>query len=433
MTGSDLTPSQRNFIETFVLGRRDDDAPDAENPERALGKAMEFLVFQARFFSDGEVTLEDVLESGPARRICPWAGDLDGPARDRLTADYIVARKGIARLETQVQGMIRQTPGARLDIEAALDGWAAQPQQAAAWFMTFLAQTMPAPPARETDPVGLMGSVHRLLARAPLADVDATQLADVVAINPGTDAAGRKVLKVVAPLSVLDADSRHALYGTDNLDVNVMEDIVGTGGIGKIVARRHDDRSMEVEITGEILPGRQEQRTGMESAGFFSYDDLEDQGKLRQTIDGDPNKRWERLHLWGPGFGDEAAAGIYLGPRAINQDDQNRGIEKLIRHLGKLVLPLRDHGYRLFCTAHVQTWPEPSPNGFLVERVFRRVEYEISLITPGGVHKALAGLEMITDPADYNDGARLDTTVWGGGRDWDDLFTAVPDTLPVQG
>ena len=178
MSTSDLTPLQRSFVQDFILGRIGDASLEGDAPEAALGQAMQFLAFQARFATGGDATLDDVLESGKARAICAWANDLDGPAREGLMVNYIAARKAIGPAESQVQGILRQNPGARLDIEAALDVWEAMPRQPVNWFMAFLAQTLPAPSATETDPDGLAGSVQRLLARAPLADVDATQIAE---------------------------------------------------------------------------------------------------------------------------------------------------------------------------------------------------------------------------------------------------------------
>lgn len=42
---------------------------------------------------------------------------------------------------------------------------------------------------------------------------------------------------------------------------------------------------------------------------------------------------YERAHLWGPGFGDEARDGIMLAPREVNQIWQNQGVEKYLREL----------------------------------------------------------------------------------------------------
>lgn len=44
---------------------------------------------------------------------------------------------------------------------------------------------------------------------------------------------------------------------------------------------------------------------------------------------------WERAHSQGPGTGVESAEGIVYAPREVNQEDQNRGVEKFIRELFK--------------------------------------------------------------------------------------------------
>jgi len=47
---------------------------------------------------------------------------------------------------------------------------------------------------------------------------------------------------------------------------------------------------------------------------------------------GVPN--YEAAHLWGPGFGDEAAAGMMLAPPEVNQVWQSQGAERFLRELG---------------------------------------------------------------------------------------------------
>ena len=45
------------------------------------------------------------------------------------------------------------------------------------------------------------------------------------------------------------------------------------------------------------------------------------------------SKNYEAAHLWGPGFGDEAAAGMMWAPTDVNQMMQNRFAEKFARQL----------------------------------------------------------------------------------------------------
>jgi hypothetical protein len=71
---------------------------------------------------------------------------------------------------------------------------------------------------------------------------------------------------------------------------------------------------------------------------------------------------WEWAHLWGPGFGDEAAAGIMLAPRGVNQIAQNRGIEGYMRELGKRARAARGD-VRVKATA--TSWGNPTPRGWV--------------------------------------------------------------------
>jgi len=50
--------------------------------------------------------------------------------------------------------------------------------------------------------------------------------------------------------------------------------------------------------------------------------------------------RYEIAHLWGPGFGDEASAGLMFAPTDFNQFWQNQRMEDFLRHL-------RDEGIRV--------------------------------------------------------------------------------------
>src|SRR5262249_30786024 len=42
---------------------------------------------------------------------------------------------------------------------------------------------------------------------------------------------------------------------------------------------------------------------------------------------------WQAAHLWGPGFGDEAAEGMLLAPPEVNLVWQNANVERLLRRL----------------------------------------------------------------------------------------------------
>ena len=61
--------------------------------------------------------------------------------------------------------------------------------------------------------------------------------------------------------------------------------------------------------------------------------------KLKPKELGLKGSKWERAHVWGPGFGDEGAAGIWLAPEIVNQGLQNHILEGFARKLRKKVKP----------------------------------------------------------------------------------------------
>ncbi|WP_251096588.1 DUF4157 domain-containing protein [Streptomyces sp. Caat 7-52] len=182
----------------------------------------------------------------------------------------------------------------------------------------------------------------------------------------------------IAPESVLDEATRRLLPEYDWR-------IASTGGIRSIRASLNPKRARVVTIEGVLKPSlaRSASRAGPDqlvapnfnaTAKLFSGRDL---GLARP-------EEWQLLHLWGPGFGDEAAAGIMLGPRAVNQEWQNRGVEQFIRDL-------RDQASRQAGQVRVRAtavaWERPTPTTRYrsAEGVdfLKEARYEITLELPG--------------------------------------------------
>lgn len=120
----------------------------------------------------------------------------------------------------------------------------------------------------------------------------------------------------IAPESVLDEATRRLLP-------EYAWRIASTGGIRSIRASLNPKRARVVTIEGVLKPSlaRSASRAGPDqlvapnfnaTAKLFSGRDL---GLAR------PEER-QLLQLWGPGFGDEAAAGIMLGPRAVTRNGE---------------------------------------------------------------------------------------------------------------
>jgi hypothetical protein len=96
----------------------------------------------------------------------------------------------------------------------------------------------------------------------------------------------------------------------------------GTGGIRRIEAGSLPGGAQEVRLTGLILAPLPRDDLAVtpnfNTAGLPTGRDV-----------GLPD--YELGHLWGPGFGDEALAGMWLVPRVVNQAVQNQFIEGTLR------------------------------------------------------------------------------------------------------
>jgi len=91
---------------------------------------------------------------------------------------------------------------------------------------------------------------------------------------------------------------------------------------------------------------------------------------------------YRRLHLWGPGFGDEARLGIMYGPHEINAWWQNESVELVIRDLEKLT---RDTEGELHLSARALSYgrdelpPEIAAKLRAGEEFLQGVHYEFSV------------------------------------------------------
>jgi hypothetical protein len=97
---------------------------------------------------------------------------------------------------------------------------------------------------------------------------------------------------------------------------------------------------------------------------------------------------YQRAHLWGPGFGDEARLGIMYAPEAVNQAWQNRGVEQAIRDLSALVRQFPGAELRVRAAAHSYPLADLPPalrsalrSG---EDVLQSVTYRFQAVAPNG-------------------------------------------------
>ena len=100
---------------------------------------------------------------------------------------------------------------------------------------------------------------------------------------------------------------------------------------------------------------------------------------------------YQAAHLWGPGFGDEAAAGIMLAPAEFNLEWQNAGIESRIREWHKIAT---ERGGQLEVRAAARSHDRSIGGGALLANV----EYTVSVRTPDGVLHEMGRVGLTADP-----------------------------------
>lgn len=148
----------------------------------------------------------------------------------------------------------------------------------------------------------------------------------------------------------------------------------GAGGIRSIRAWTDADGALRYEIDGEVLAPLEQ------SPRFNRRDNV-----LPPAADVGLPQCYQRAHLWGPGFGDEAAAGIFYAPRAMNLAWQNAGVEAFLRELRPIAaeqgaalmlrVAARSHPWS---ADHERSWPKARG------RLLAEVEYRFHLAWPCG-------------------------------------------------
>ncbi|WP_045855611.1 eCIS core domain-containing protein [Teredinibacter purpureus] len=181
----------------------------------------------------------------------------------------------------------------------------------------------------------------------------------------------------LAPDFILDPASRARLPDFD-------QRIAGTGGIESIVVRdAPNEGGIAITIAGIIFPRRLARKSKDVTATRRRAPEFNSSGNLFSVKEAGLNRQWQRLHLWGPGFGDEAAAGMMWGPRKINLVWQNDSVESYIRQLATITDSI---GGRTRVKATAISWENPTPSGWRApqgDNFLKRVQYEITLERPG--------------------------------------------------
>ena len=116
---------------------------------------------------------------------------------------------------------------------------------------------------------------------------------------------------------------------------------------------------------------------------------------------------YEIAHLWGPGFGDEARAGMMLAPAEVNQWLQNRGVEQRLRELQKLA----GDNATIHVKARAASYATNSNRG---HAILKHVSYTFELQRRGSSRRELIGEVDIHVPPPPADSKRIRKDVTGG-------------------
>lgn len=162
----------------------------------------------------------------------------------------------------------------------------------------------------------------------------------------------------------------------------------GAGGIDEISFLRDPDGRYAVKIKGKLKDSLYRGK-GKPPVGKTKAPNYNRSRKFVSNRQAGLDSNWENAHLWGPGFGDEAAAGMMKAPRAVNQWYQNEGIEGWARDLRKAADELAKVGGKaaeveieataLAWDLHGNSWQPKTQVDFL-----KRAEYRVKLTTPQG-------------------------------------------------
>ena len=145
------------------------------------------------------------------------------------------------------------------------------------------------------------------------------------------------------------------------------------GGVESIKQVLNPFNEVETVIEGRLLEG-------MDRDTAPNYNREKIWSTLRKLHPELKLAEWEAAHLWGPGFGDEAAAGMMLAPKEVNQVWQNRGVEQFLRELrGIAAAEGWEIHVRAVARSHARTFA-----GGMGDSLMQSVQYDFSVGRPGG-------------------------------------------------
>lgn len=159
-----------------------------------------------------------------------------------------------------------------------------------------------------------------------------------------------------------------------------LNETAGTGGIHGIRIHRDNDGSLDVLIKGELL----DPIPRAQAPNFNN--------RLPTGSQIDPAlSEHQLLHLWGPGFGDEAFDGIMYAHRDVNLRWQNSGIEDRLRQLHELA---KQERARILVDARAKSYPD----NFKGHMMLKKVEYKIKVQRSDGTEDIIGEVSISVSP-----------------------------------
>ena len=187
----------------------------------------------------------------------------------------------------------------------------------------------------------------------------------------------------------------------------------GTGGIERVETRFNALGAFAAKITGRLLtpipreaapnynkrePNRRMVDLQPALASYFK-------GTGKTSAEADERAfmiacRYDAAHLWGPGFGDEAVAGIMWAPDEFNRKLQNLLLEKLQRRW-RAQLATKGYGIRVEATAVAFTREVLKRQGLEPNLKFlEEVQYKVTVVSPSGTERTHLFGAYVSSPSD---------------------------------
>ena len=214
--------------------------------------------------------------------------------------------------------------------------------------------------------------------------------------------------------------------------LKLTRETAGTGGIRTIEGGsggQATNGTIAVRITGELRPSINPRSSAP------NYNRRGDSiASMGPAVNGPPGGQsthgYEKAHLWGPGFGDEARDGIMLAPYEVNQIFQNDTMEEALRVMQDQVRQQHGANATVIVTATAVSHPTRT-TAPVDEPVLAQVTYQFSVQTASATTD-LATIQVNVDkPPCTNPDVQIQISATAADPTSDDA-AALLDALPKK-